>query len=81
MAKIIITLSTGREVTLNSPDELYECDKNKEVSLVFNNGEIYSGWVVDFDEEDDEYNIVLKRKDSQHCIGLPYNRLVGWYYE
>ena len=49
--------------------------------LVFNNGEIYSGWLVDFDEEDDENNIILKRQNSKFNIGLPYDRLVGWYYE
>lgn len=78
MTKIVITLSTGRKVTLKHPGELGSCDKSKEISLVFNNGEIYSGWVVDFDEEDD---IILKRQNSKFDIGLPYDRLVGWYYE
>lgn len=81
MEKIRITLSTGREVTLKDPDELGDCDKNKEVSLVFNNAEIYSGWFVEFDEEDDDCHIVLKRQNTTHCIGLPYDRLLGWYYE
>lgn len=81
MTKIVITLSTGRKVTLKHPDELGSCDRSKEISLVFNNGEIYSGWVVGFDEEDDENNIVLKRLNTKHSIGLPYDRLVGWYYE
>ena len=81
MTKIVITLSTGRKVTLKDPEELGCCDKNKEVSLVFNNGEIYSGWLVGFDEDDDESNIILKRQNSKFNIGLPYDRLVGWYYE
>ena len=82
MTKIVITLSTGRKVTLKDPEELGCCDKNKEVSLVFNNGEIYSGWLVGFDEdEDDESNIILKRQNSKFNIGLPYDRLVGWYYK
>ena len=34
-----------------------------------------------FDEEDDENNIILKRQNSKFNIGLPYDRLVGWYYE
>lgn len=81
MKKIVITLSTGRKVTLKQPDELGSCDKSKEVCLVFNNGEIYSGWLVDFDNEDDEGNVILKRPNSKFNIGLPYERLVGWYYE
>ena len=81
MTKIVITLSTGRKVTLKDSEELGCCDKNKEVSLVFNNGEIYSGWLVGFDEDDDESNIILKRQNSKFNIGLPYDRLVGWYYE
>ncbi len=81
MEKIIITLSTGRKVTLKQPDELNNCDVDKEVSLVFNNCQIYSGWVVGFDEEDDENNIILKREGVKFNIGLPYDRLLGWFYK
>lgn len=81
MKKIIITLNTGRRVTLKQPDTLEYCHKDKEVSLVFNNGEIYSGWFVGLDEDDDGTNIILKKNNSKFNAGLPYDRLVGWYYE
>ncbi len=81
MNKITITLNTGCRITLNQPEKLGDCEKDKKVSLVFNNGQIYSGWFVGFYEEDDENDIVLKREDSKFNIGLPYDRLVGWYYE
>ena len=45
------------------------------------NGEIYSGWFVGLDEDDDGTNIILKKTNSKFNAGLPYDRLVGWYYE
>ena len=66
----------GRKVKLNEPEALEEYDASKEVSLVFVNGQIYRGM---FDGMDDEDEIRLKIGD--HCIGLPYSKLLGWYYE
>jgi len=70
----------GRKVKLNEPEALEECDASKEVNMVFTNGQIYGGMFDGMDDEDEnDVNIRLKRGD--HCIGLPYSKLLGWYYE
>lgn len=80
MAKIKITLSTGRKVTLKQPDILEDCDKDKEVTLVFNNGEMFTGFFVKLDNGEDDDIVILKKNGSMFNAGFPYNRLIGWFY-
>ena len=56
------------------PEELYECEKGKEVILVFNSGEVYTGIFQELDNDE----IILKSTESEDMIGLPYNRLRGF---
>lgn len=81
MAKIKITLNSGRKVTLKQPDTLENCDKEKEVSLVFNNGEIFTGLFVKLDEGEEGELVILKKNGSMFNVGLPYNKLAGWFYK
>ena len=76
MTKIEITLDGGQSITLNYPEELEECDNSKQVSLVFDNGEVYTGLFVEIDED---WYIYLKKDGCG--IGLPYDRLLGWFYQ
>ena len=81
MAKITITLNTGRKVTLKQPETLEDCANDKEVSLVFNTGEIFTGFFVKLDEGEEGELIILKKKGSMFNAGFPYNKLVGWFYQ
>jgi hypothetical protein len=78
--ELTVEFRDGRKVKLNEPEALEECDASKEVNMVFINGEIYGGMFDGLDDEDEhDVNIRLKRGD--HFIGLPYSKLLGWYYE
>jgi len=56
------------------PEELYECEKGKEIILVFDYGEVYSGFFQELNDDE----IILKSTESEDMIGLPYNRLRGF---
>ena len=43
--KIVIELTDGRKITGFFPDTLHAADKTKEISLAFDTGEIYSGFL------------------------------------
>lgn len=78
--KTTITLKDGSQIVLKYPEELQECDKSKEIALVFNNFQIYVGTFVELYEEDDETEIVLQKTNSMFSISLPFDRLIGWGY-
>ena len=64
--------SETKEALLKNPTDLEDCVEGKEVVLLFDNGEEYTGIFEGFDGDD---TIMLKSKESEQRIGLPYNRL------
>ena len=75
---IVLGLSDGRKVMGLPPAILQTADRNKEVSLVFDTGQIYSGFLSDIGDDND---IHLTRPGAIVGIGLPFNRLVAWFYK
>lgn len=61
----------SKKAVLKRADELQECETGKEVILVFDSGEEYTGIFQEL--SDDE--IILKSTESDAIIGLPYNRV------
>ncbi len=75
--RITVKFSDGRREELRGAEELPDCDKTREVMLVFDNCDLYRGIVADID---DDFGILLKSVDNIYSIGLPFDRLVGWLY-
>lgn len=75
--RITVKFSDGRREELRGAEELPDCDKTREVMLVLDNCDLYRGIVADID---DDFGIMLKSVDNIYFIGLPFDRLVGWFY-
>lgn len=82
-ATIDITTKDGQKITLNSANELESADWDKMISLVFNNGQLFHGYIkdIDIDDNDDDIIFLKSHPDQLTMIGLPFNRLLGWYYD
>lgn len=76
--KIVLELTDGRKITGCAPDTLHTADKTKMISLAFDTGEIYSGFVSDVDSDD---LIHLTKPGLVVGCALPLHRLVAWFYK
>ena len=74
--KIKVTFSDGSRRVLKAPSELQKIDKNREARFVMNNGEVFTGYCDGDVDADGDFCIMR----TIHGIGLPFNRLLGWYY-
>lgn len=77
--KIEITLSDGSKHILNHPDTLCDIDNTRLSSFVFESGEIYTGYTNG--EVDEEEEFCLTKPTVKYGIALPFDRLIGWYYD
>lgn len=75
---IVIGLSDGRKVMGLLPATLQTADRKKEISLVFDTGQIFSGFLSDIGDDND---IILTKPSAIVGIILPFNRLVAWFYK
>lgn len=69
-----LRLENDEEVRCYPPFELFEADKSKDITLAFDNHEMYHGFISDIDD-----NIHIPTK-SGIGVSLPFNRLVAWFY-
>ena len=76
--KTILDLSNGRKVMGLPPDTLQAANRSKEISLVFDTGEIYSGF---FNGIGDDNDIHLTKPGVIVGVILPLTRLVAWFYK
>lgn len=75
--KITVTFTDGRRRVLKSPEKLESIDKNREACFVMDNWQVYHGYCDG--EVDDEGDFCIM--NTIHGIGLPFNRLLGWFYK
>lgn len=75
--KIEIGLSDGRKTEGFAPEVLHTADKSKEICLFFDTAEMYSGFLVDIEDN----GIHLTKPDAVVGIQLPLNRLMLWFYK
>lgn len=73
--EIETTISTNKGKYIFKNQSFENCDRKREIILLFDSYEIFIGFLYDFDEEE----IILKNH-SNHLIGLPINRCIGWSY-
>ena len=77
MKEIIITLNDGKSTTGYLPSDLFDADKSKEVSLVFDTGEVYSGYLKEVNDEE----VHLGKPALNFGVALPNDRLIAWFYK
>lgn len=66
------------EMILKKANELEDCQEGKQVTLLFTNGDDYSGVYQGFD---DDNTIMLEATDGDSMIGLPFDRLKNYLEE
>lgn len=57
---------------MKKANELHDCEEGKEVTLIFKNGDDYTGKFMGFDDDD---TIMLKSLTTNNTIGLPFSKL------
>lgn len=62
-----------RECIEIKKEELSNVPTGKRMSLVYLNDDIYTGFFIDLDDDND--NIILRSINNKHMIGLPYDNL------
>lgn len=67
-------MSKEKQALIKNANDLKNCEEGKEVVLIFDSGQEYTGIFKGFDGDE----IMLKSLDSTSRIGLPYNRLKGY---
>ena len=67
-------MAKQKQALIKDASDLKNCEEGKEVVLMFDSGQEYTGIFKGFDGDD----IMLKSLDSSNMIGLPYNRLKGY---
>lgn len=75
--EVKLGFSDGRYVMGQPPEILHAVDKTKEISLVFDTTEIYTGYLSEVDDE----RIHLTKPGKSYGVSLPMNRLLAWYYK
>lgn len=67
-------MSKSKQAYLREAEEIENLEEGKEVVLLFDNGDEYTGTFKGIDGE----QIILKSLESDNMIGLPIHRLKGY---
>ena len=67
-------MSKTKQAYLRDAEEIENLEEGKEVVLMFDNGDEYTGIFKGLDDE----QIILKALESDSMIGLPLSRLKGY---
>lgn len=76
--RIELELTDGRNIIGFGADTLHAADKTKEISLAFDTGDIYSGFLADVDCDG---LVHLTKPGLFYGCALPLDRLVAWFYK